>query len=149
MSSDLINAPAATPATAPADAAPFGTAIDLARLGSTGASLVEQARDVGAALAAAFGHGDDSVATARLESAALDFAREARALHVGNPDTPAAERAGAIDAALAIGEASAAALSSVGFDAVDRAVTTLDAAAYALGDMQAPALHQPAPSEGS
>lgn len=122
-----------------------GSRVDLARLGEpAGGPLLEQARGAGAALAAELGRAGDAVATARLEDAVLGFAREVRALHIGCPDVPATARERAVDAAVAAGARDAAALPSVGLDAVDRLVTVLDGAARALVDFPAPPLVGPA-----
>ena len=120
---------------------------DLARLSEpAGGPLVVQARDTAQALAARLGRAGDAVATAKLEGAVLGFAREVRSLHVGQPDVPAVTRREAVDAALAAGAQDAAALPSVGLDAVDRLVTTLDGAARALGQQLGPPLVGQAPN---
>lgn len=115
--------------------------VEMLQLGRSVVPLREQAQSAGKLLAAGLRCAGDAVATGRLEAAALDFAREVRALHIGSPDVALANREHMINAALAVGQERAAALSSVGLNAVDRAAATLDIAAQTLGETLAPALY--------
>jgi hypothetical protein len=88
--------------------------------------------DYSKALSAALGGANDRVSSARLDGAMLDFAREAKALTIGNPDAAPGDLKAVIDSATEFGEAKVNALPDVGFTALDRAVTFFSEAAQAL-----------------
>ena len=134
--------PAITAATARTAAVGADLGARLGRLGLPEAGpLSTQAREAGSTIAAALGRGGEAVVTARLEQAALGFAREARALAIGCPDLPERERDGMVDAALAAGARHVAALPAVRLDDADRIVALLEGAARTLGEVPAPPLH--------
>ncbi len=108
-----------------------------------GGGLLEQARANGAAMAAQLGVSHEPVAVGRLERAALDFGREARALFIGGIDWTSAQLTGTAARALDAAAAHAAALPDVGLASVDRAVALLEHATRTLADAPHPSLATP------
>ncbi len=90
--------------------------------------------------ATAAGGANDMIGAAHLETAMLDFAREAKALRIGNPY--AAESL--IDEALAAGVAKFASMPDVGLNALDHATTVFAEAARSLAEAPAAPLYDPA-----
>ncbi len=82
----------------------------------------------------------DTIGATRLETAMLDFAREAKALRIGNPSAATS----LIDEALAAGVGKSAALPEVGLKALDHATTVFAEAARSLAKTPAAPLYDPA-----
>jgi len=108
-----------------------------------GGGLLAQARANGTALAARLGVAHDPVAVGRLERAALDFGREARALFIGGIDWTPTQLTHFASHALGSAAARAAALPDVGLTPTDRAIAFLEHATRTLVD--APHLSPSAP----
>jgi hypothetical protein len=82
----------------------------------------------------------DTIGATRLETAMLDFAREAKALRIGNPVAAPSF----IEEALAAGVAKSASLPEVGLNALDHATTVFAEAARSLAETPAAPLYDPA-----
>jgi hypothetical protein len=90
--------------------------------------------------ATAAGGANDTIGATRLEMAMLDFAREAKALRIGNPYAAPSF----IEEALAAGVAKSASLPEVGLNALDHATTVFAEAARSLAETPAAPLYDPA-----
>jgi hypothetical protein len=126
---------ASGPVSATANGAIFA---DLARASSMiEGPLAATVKGLSVRLATEAGGANDTIGGARLETAMLDFAREAKALRIGNPGaaTPV------IDKALAAGMAKSVSLPEVGLNALDHATTVFAEAARNLAATPAAPLY--------
>jgi hypothetical protein len=115
--------------------------VDVARAAaSIEGPLGATVKELSAQFATTAGSAKDTIGATRLEKAMLDFARESKALRIGNPDVAAA----AVDAALSAGVAKSASLPDVGMGALDHAVTIFTEAARTLATTPAAPLYDPA-----
>jgi len=116
---------------APAGIAPRAAGEALAEAIRPDSPLGTDLRALAGAATAALGQGASPVATARLERAVLDFAREAKAHAVGHGgDGTRAALADALDA----GSAAAERLAPLGMDETERAVALFEGATAHLAN---------------
>ncbi len=91
----------------------------------------------------ALGGAGDRVGGAQFESAMLDFAREAKALVIGNPDAAGDDVRAIVNEAIASGAAKSDALPDVGLTALDRATAFFAEAAQSLSATAPTPLYDP------
>ncbi len=94
-------------------------------------------------LVEALGRARDRVGSAQLEFAMLDFAREAKALAIGNPDAAGDDIGMIVDKAIDSGTASLGALPDVGLTPIDRATAFFAAAAHTVSVARSAPLYDP------
>jgi hypothetical protein len=107
--------------------------------------LVASVKVLSDAVVSAVGGADNRVGSAQLEGAMVDFAREARALMIGNPDLSAASRNAAVTNAIEAGARRSDSLPSVGLSALDHAITLFEEASRSLSSSPPVPLFDPAP----
>ena len=114
---------------------------DVARAAATtDGSLSATIKGLSAQLSAALGSPSDKIGATRLETAMLDFAREAKALRIGVPRAAGP----VIDGAFGAGVRKSMAMPDVGLSALDHATMIFAAAARTLAATPAAPLYDPA-----
>jgi hypothetical protein len=146
MINDIASSPQIS-AISPSLALPVGAPLgDFARsVAAIDGALGPSVKGLSESLVSALGQVGDRVGSAQLEGAMLDFAREAKAFAIGNPDLPATDRDACITSAIDAGVAKSNALPDVGLSPLDHAVTIFAEAAQSLATTSAAPLYDSSP----
>lgn len=131
--SNLLAATGIRPAGVDANASFANTLFEGARAAaSVDGALAPSVKSLSAILVGALGDGGNRVGSAQFEAAMLDFAREAKAMMIGNPDLGSAAARAIVDQAIEAGAVKSAALPDVGLTRIDFATTLFAEAARTL-----------------